>query len=261
MLICWNLNSISSRLEHLKKVIQRNNPNIFLLQEIKCINDKFPYEELTDLGYNIEIFGQKAYNGVAILSKYPMEDVIKGLESMGINQDARYIEVTITINRICYKVISLYVPNGNEVGSEKFKYKLDFFRNLYERLSYLRNIEKNIIIGGDFNVAPEEIDLYNPKQRYGQILFHTDERKYFRKILNLGYIDSFREFNPDIQQFSWWDYRAGSWQHNKGMRIDHILVSPSVADKITKSGVLVEARGWERSSDHAPIYWSFDKKE
>ena len=254
MLICWNLNSIFSRLEHLKKVIRQNNPSVILLQEIKCLSDKFPYEEFEDLGYNIKVVGQKAYNGVAILSKYPMEDIITGLDPIEINQDARYIEATITINRICYKIISVYVPNGTEVDSEKFKYKLEFFQHLYERLNYLKSIEENVIIGGDFNVAPEGIDLYNPKERSGKLLFHIDERKCFRKLLSLGYIDSFREFNPDTQQFSWWDYRGGSWQHNKGMRIDHILVSPAVADKITQSGMLVEARGWQKPSDHTPIY-------
>ena len=254
MLICWNLNSIFSRLEHLKKVIKQNNPSILLLQETKCISARFPHEELEDLGYNIEVFGQKIYNGVAILSKYPIEDITMGLEQSKVNQDARYIEATVAVNGTCYKIISVYVPNGGEVDSEKFRYKLEFFESLYKRLDYLKNMEKNIIVGGDFNVAPEEIDVYDPKQRCGKILFHIDERKWFRRILNLDYIDTFREFNPDVQQFSWWDYRAGSWQHNKGMRIDHILVSPAVADKITQTGVLTELRGWKKPSDHAPIY-------
>ena len=127
-------------------------------------------------------------------------------------------------------------------------------------LEFIKNYDLNndiIILGGDFNVAPDEIDVYNPKQMSGRVCFHVDERKWFRKILNLGYIDSFRELNHDVQQFSWWDYRAGSWQHNKGMRIDHILVSPAVADKIARSGVLTETRGWNRPSDHAPIYINF----
>lgn len=257
MIICWNVNSISSRFNHLVKLIKEHNPKVILLQEIKCIEEKFPYEELSDLGYNIKIFGQKAYNGVAILSKYPIEDTMIGLEGMGDNQEARYIENTIVIEKICYKIISVYVPNGSEVGSEKFKYKLNFFQKLHERLAYLIKYEENIIIGGDLNVAPEAIDVYDPKRSDGKLLFNIEERKCFRKLLNLGLIDTFRDFNNDVQQFSWWDYRAGSWQHNKGMRIDHILASPAVTDKISTSGVLTEPRGWSKPSDHAPIYINF----
>ena len=257
MILCWNVNSIFSRFDHLVKVIKGHNPKIVLLQEIKCIEEKFPHQELGDLGYNITLFGQKTYNGVAILSKYPLDDTINRLEGMGENQEARYIENTIVIEKICYKIISVYVPNGSEIGSEKFAYKLDFFEKLHNRLAYLMKYEKNIIIGGDFNVAPEVIDVYDPKRSEGKLLFNIEERKCFRKLLKLGFIDTFREFNNNIQQFSWWDYRAGSWQHNKGMRIDHILVSPAVADRIAKSGVLTEPRGWIKPSDHAPIYISF----
>lgn len=238
-------------------MIKQSNPGIVLLQEIKCINDKFPHEEIGDLGYNIEVFGQKTYNGVAILSKSPMEDIVVGLCSAEEDNQARYIEATVAIDGICHKIISVYVPNGGEIDSDKFQYKLEFLRKLYERLKYLRNTEENIIIGGDFNVAPDEIDVYNPKQMSGRVCFHIDERKWFRKILNLGYIDSFRELNHDVQQFSWWDYRAGSWQHNKGMRIDHILVSPKIMDRINQAGVLMEPRGWERASDHTPVYISW----
>ena len=250
MLVCWNLNSISPRLDHLKRVIKQHDPKILLLQETKCADSKFPYEELEDLGYNVEVFGQKAYNGVAILSKYPMEDTSMGSEEM----EARYIETTVVIDSVCYRIISVYVPNGADVDSDKFQYKLRFLQDLCKRLACVKMTEKNVIIGGDFNIAPEEIDVYDPEQRAGKILFHIDERRYFHKILNLGYIDSFREFNPDVQQFSWWDYRGSSWQHNKGMRIDHILVSPAVADRITESGILTEPRGWERPSDHTPIF-------
>lgn len=257
MIICWNVNSIFSRFNHLVKIIKKHNPQVILLQEIKCTKEKFPQKELSDLGYNISIFGQKTYNGVAILSKDTLENTIVGLDGMEDNQEARYIENTTVIKKIYHKIISVYVPNGSEVGSEKFAYKLNFFQKLYERLIYLLKHEENIIIGGDLNVAPEAIDVYDPKRSDGKLLFNIEERKYFRRLLNLGLIDTFREFNNDTQQFSWWDYRAGSWQHNKGMRIDHILVSSTVADKILKSGVLTEVRGWIKPSDHAPIYINF----
>jgi exodeoxyribonuclease-3 len=254
MLICWNVNSVSSRLDHLKKVIKQHSPSVFLIQEAKCINEKFPYEVFEDLGYNIKYFGQKTYNGVAILSKYQMEDHVIGLEGMGDDQQARYIEATIAIDGECYKIISVYVPNGSDIESKKFQYKIDFFQKLYQRLKELKKKEDNIIIGGDFNVAPDDIDTYDPKQRAGKILFHIDERKSFRSLLSLDYVDSFRAMNTKVQQFSWWDYRSGSWQRNKGMRIDHILVSPKVADKIMEAGMLIEPRGWEKPSDHTPIY-------
>ena len=257
MIICWNVNSISSRLNHLIKLVKEHSPKIILLQELKCTQEKFPYDILEDLGYNIKIFGQKTYNGVAILSKFPLEDTIIGLEGMGNEQEARYIESTITINKICYKIISAYIPNGSELGSEKFKYKMDFFIKLKKRLLKLMNYDENLIIGADFNVAPEEIDVFNPSHSNGKLLFSTEERKSFRQLLNIGLIDTYREFNRDTQKFSWWDYRAGSWQHNKGMRIDHILVSPRVADKIINTGILAETRGWEKPSDHAPVYIEF----
>ena len=257
MIVCWNVNSISSRLNHLIKLIKEQSPKIILLQELKCTQEKFPYEQLEDLGYNIKIFGQKTYNGVAILSKFPLEDTIIGLEGMGNEQEARYIENTITIKKTCYKIISAYVPNGSEVGSEKFMYKLNFYKKLEERLIKLINSGENLIIGADFNIAPEEIDAFNPNHSDGKLLFSTEERQSFRRLLNLGLIDTYREFNKDTQKFSWWDYRAGSWQHNKGMRIDHILASPMVADKITATGILSETRGWEKPSDHAPIYIKF----
>jgi exodeoxyribonuclease-3 len=225
-----------------------------LLQETKCLENKFPYEALEDMFYNIKVFGQKAYNGVAILSKAPIEDVVIGLDGLEDNNEARYIETIVCIKNESYRIISVYVPNGSEVGSEKFDRKLIFYNALYERIKYLLKLNENLIIGGDFNVAPDNIDVYDPKRMKGQIGFHIEERKWFRKILSLGLIDSFREFNKDTQQFTWWDYRAGSWQHNKGMRIDQILVSPRVADKITNTGVLSDTRGLIKPSDHAPAY-------
>ena len=254
MIISWNINSIYSRLTHLKRLIKKLNPKIILLQEIKCITKKFTYKEFLDLGYDIKVFGQKSYNGVGILSKFPLKNVIVGLKGMGIEQEARYIEATINIEKICYKLISVYVPHGSDLSSKKFLYKMNFYSKLEERVSYLLKNQENLIIGGDFNVAPEEIDIYNPQEFESKLLFSIKERKSFRKLLNLGLIDTFREFNYKTQKFSWWDYRAGSWQHNKGIRIDHILASPIVADAITKAGILSEPRGWQEPSDHAPIY-------
>lgn len=254
MLITWNVNSINSRLEHLTKVIKEYNPTALLLQETKCTDEKFPYEQLEDYGYNIIHFGQKSYNGVAILSKYSLEDLVIGFPSIKEGQEARYLEATITIKENCFRLISVYIPQGKEPGDKKFAQKMLFYEALYERLQELINLKENIIIAGDFNVAPEDIDVYSPDKLMGKAGFHIDERKWFRKLLSLGLIDIFRELNHGVQQFSWWDYRSGGWQHNKGMRIDNILLTPHLADKIQKAGVIIETRGWQRPSDHAPTY-------
>ncbi len=253
MLISWNVNSVNSRLAHLKQFVDLYNPSVILLQELKCLEDKFPYEALQDLGYNSAIFGQKSYNGVAILSKSRVEDKILGIPESDIIE-ARYIECSSYINNKCIKLISVYVPQGQDVESEKFSFKLQFFEDLYNRLHNLIKSNESFVIGGDFNVAPDPIDLYNPEKLNGKVGFHIEERRWIKKILSLGLIDIFRELNPETQLFSWWDYRSGGWQGNKGMRIDNLLLTPDLADLIEEAGIKTETRGWDKPSDHAPIY-------
>jgi exodeoxyribonuclease-3 len=251
-IVCWNVNSVNSRLEHLCKLMQEQRPEVILLQELKCLEEKFPYEALDHYGYNYAVFGQKSYNGVAILSKSPIEDLNKGLPAD--NGDARYIEAVTQVSGKVIRVASIYVPNGQEIGSDKFSYKMDFFAKLEERFKeHLRNGEL-LVFAGDYNVAPESIDVYNPKSLDGSVGFHIDERRWFRRFCSLGLQDSFRALHPSKQQFSWWDYRSGGWQHNKGMRIDHILVCPELLMQIEDAGVLSEYRALTKASDHAPIY-------
>lgn len=256
LIISWNVNSIKSRLPLLERFIREHNPDILLLQEIKCIENNFPKLEIESWGYNIAICGQKTFNGVAILSKSPIEDITKKLNHE--EEQARYIECFTTIGNIGFRVASVYVPNGQEVGSDKFSQKMKFYDELNKHLNALSHYDEALVVGGDFNVAPDEIDVYDSKSLEGTIGFHIKERKWFRTILNQNSLfDSFRLINPSQQEFSWWDYRGNSWQHNKGMRIDQILVSSEAADKLTSAGIHHDIRGQEKSSDHAPIYCRF----
>jgi exodeoxyribonuclease III len=250
----WNLNSIKSRKEHLVDWLKENNPNIVLLQELKAITENFPYEEIEELGYNCAVHGQKTYNGVSILSKSPIEDVTTSFLNDPNDTHSRYIQAVTYIDNQAIRVASLYAPNGGEVGSDKFLHKLEFFDALYEHIKELLKLEETLAIGGDYNIAPETIDVYDPESLEKSTCFTAEERAKMHKILNLGMVDSFRAANPDKQQFSWWDYRGGSYQHNKGMRIDHILLSPEAADMCTDAGVDTEPRDKAKPSDHAPIW-------
>jgi exodeoxyribonuclease-3 len=260
----FNVNSINARLPRLLEWLKNSQPDVVLLQELKCVEEKFPFEALFDLGYNTAVHGQKTYNGVAILSKFKIEDVVKGLPALdeSIDEQARYIEAVISVGGSAIRVASIYVPNGggdlapNETleNSKKFLYKLNFFDRLKSHLSSLTEFDEMQIFGGDYNVAAEEIDIFDPKNFAGQILFHPLERQKFRSLLNLGLIDSYRVSNQKSQAFSWWDYRGGGWQQNKGARIDYLLTSPQAADKIFSASI--EDRGvrdQEKASDHCPV--------
>ncbi|MDB2414290.1 exodeoxyribonuclease III [Rickettsiales bacterium] len=252
----WNVNSVKSRIQHLLDYLRSDEaPDILLLQEIKCITEAFPSMEVEDCGYNIAVHGQKTYNGVAILSKYPIEDVNTELAGEPEDEQARFIEAVICAGQKAIRVANVYVPNGQSPDSEKFQYKMRFFDRLYEYAKKCLSYEEPFLIGGDYNVAPyPELDVYAPKSLEGTICCHRQEREKFRKLTGLGMIDAFRLSNPHTQQYSWWDYRGGSWQQNKGMRIDHILLSPEAADMVTTSGVNQEIRGLEKPSDHAPVW-------
>ncbi len=260
----FNVNSVKARLPRLLEWLKNSNPDVVLLQELKCIESEFPVEALYDAGYNVAVSGQKSYNGVAILSKYKIEDVVKALPTLDgeVDEQARYIEGVISVGGSAIRVASIYVPNGggdlmpNETleTSQKFTYKLKFFERLKSHFSKLAEFNEMQIFGGDYNVAVEEIDVFDPKSLRNTVCFHDLERQKFRSILNLGIVDSYRAANPQSQAFSWWDYRGGSWQHNKGMRIDYLLTSPQAADKIVATAI--EDRGvrdQEKASDHCPV--------
>lgn len=242
----WNVNSVRARLPIVLDWLKESNCDVVLLQEIKCVESDFPKASFYDLGYNQAIFGQKTYNGVAILSKKPMEDITLGLEGF---DEARYIEAVIGTRRF----INVYVPNGSDVGSDKYHYKLDFLKALHQHLKNIKTYQEEVIIGGDFNIAPQDIDIHNPKLWQGGLLCSQPERFALNRIFNIGYIDAYREKYPDIQEFSWWDYRNKSFDTNDGLRIDLFLLSAQAADNVFDVFIDKRPRGLEKTSDHAPV--------
>ncbi|MEM7617363.1 MAG: exodeoxyribonuclease III [Pseudomonadota bacterium] len=252
-IISWNINSIKMRIALMTDLIKQYQPDVILLQEIKCQTDKFPYLEFEELGYNIAVHGQKTFNGVAILSKYPISDVINILPGNEADEQARYIEAVVNIDNNIVRVANVYVPNGSKPYSEKFAYKLDFMEKLKNHINNLLEYEESFVIGGDFNVAIDDIDVYDPVNLHDTLCFHYQEKEQFNSIINLGMTDAFRALNPQLQKFSWWDYRASSYVYNKGMRIDYLLLSPQAADRLGSCDILADYRAAEKPSDHAPV--------
>ena len=261
----FNVNSIRARMPRLLAWLKESNPDIVCLQELKCEEKNFPFEELLDAGYNSAVNGQKTYNGVAILSKYKIEDISKTLPMLDPNQEqdsqARYIEAVIALKNQAIRVSSIYVPNGGGELSEgeelknspKFLYKLDFFDRLKNHFQKILSYNEIQIFGGDFNVAIDDLDIFDSQLCKDQLLFHPLERSKIRSLKNLGLIDSYRICNPHDKEFSWWDYRGNSYQKNKGARIDYLFLSPLGADNLLKSYLEnYGVRDQEKASDHCP---------
>lgn len=255
-IVSWNVNSIRARLPNVVTWINQARPDILLLQELKCEESSFPREALEDLGYNIVLAGQKTYNGVAILSREPLEDVMVGLPGNEEDPHARYIEAVSGK----FRIASVYVPNGMEVGCDKYQYKLNFFHHLKNHLKQRLIWEEAFIVGGDYNVAPYDTDGHNPAAfRQEHILVSPPEREALREILYSGYTDAIRALHPQRTDiFTWWDYRARAWEENRGYLIDHLLLSPLAADLLSQSGVDTKPRGEEKASDHTPVWGIFN---
>lgn len=266
----WNVNSIRARLHIVPQWLKDNDVDVLCMQEIKCMDDQFPYEAFEEMGYNCYVHGQKALNGVAIVSRYPMEDIKTGLpqyEFQDPYNEARYIEGLLDLDGgqgVC-RISSIYVPNGNPlagydgdpVASPRFLYKLDFFRRLIRYMEEQKQACKGEIIlhTGDFNVMHQDIDIYNSKNWIGEIGFLPEERDMLDDILNLGFLDTFRDSNPDSKEFSWWDYRHGSFQKGYGLRIDYMYVLNLIENsqiKTLEPKIDKSARALEKTSDHAP---------
>ncbi len=246
-IVSWNVNSIKARLEHVKRYLEEEKPDILMIQELKGV--EFPSSALEENGYYTQAVGQKAYNGVAIIARAPIDLIYDHLPGDEQDDQARYIEAKID----GIHVINIYLPNGNPVTEPKYQYKLAWMERLYLRLKALVDSDTPFIIGGDFNVIPEDKDCYSPKDWEGDAAFRPETHKAYRKLLNLGLTDAFRVYNTREKQYSFWDYQAGAWQRDNGIRIDHFLLSPLYADRLQSCTINKEPRGWDKPSDHTPI--------
>ena len=249
----WNVNSIRVRLPHVIDFIKKQSPDVLLLQELKAQDHDIPKSDLEDTGYNVIFKGQKAYNGVAILSKYPVSDIVTSLyEDEDHNEQARYIECWVDSKNSGIRVASIYLPNGNPINTEKFIYKIEWMTKLKQHVEKLLDNEESIILGGDFNVCPEDRDAANPEAMKNDALFQPESRAKLREIINLGYYDAWRALNPNKTNWSYWDY-GRAFEQNKGLRIDHFLLSPSAIDKLEAIEIDTYHRALEKPSDHAPV--------
>lgn len=255
----WNVNSIKARLDAALGWLQEAKPDVVALQEIKCVDDGFPREAFEALGYNCAVHGQKSYNGVALLSRRPMEDVTPGLPGGDDTDDhARYLEAVVTGDKGTVRVASIYAPNGNPVSTPKFAYKLAWLDRLAQRAQNLLLDEEAIVLMGDYNVIPQPEDVYGPKAWLGDALYQPESRAALRRIVNLGYTDAFRSVNSDAGQYTFWDYQAGMWRKNQGIRIDHLLLSPQGADRLKNCEIDKNVRAGDKPSDHVPIWCELD---
>jgi len=254
----WNVNSVKARIEAVKAWLTAADPDVAVLQEIKCVDDAFPREVFEDLGYNCAVHGQKTYNGVAILSKTPLEDVTPRLAGGDGDDHARYLEALVQTASGVLRVASIYAPNGNPMGTEKFTYKLAWLERLRVHAKELLDLEEPVALMGDYNIIPTEDDVYNPQNWLNDALFQPESRAALRRIENLGYTDAFRACNALPHQYTFWDYQAGAWQKNHGIRIDHILLSPLAADRLKHCEIDKHVRDGERPSDHVPIWCALD---
>ena len=249
----FNINGIKARLPVLTNWLRETQPDVALLQEIKSTDETFPREPLEDLGYWIESHGQKSFNGVAILSKLPLEDISRGLPGDSEDAQARWIEATV-IGKQAVRLCGLYLPNGNPCPGPKYDYKLAWMQRLYSRAHDLIASEMPAVMAGDYNIIPRPEDSARPEAWRNDALFRLESRNAFRRILNLGFTEAFRTCHPSSAQYSFWDYQAGAWQRNDGIRIDHILLTPNCADLLQDCQIDAEIRAHEKPSDHVPVW-------
>ncbi len=253
----FNINGIKARAEALPRWLDTAQPDIVLLQEIKSIDENFPRELFEDRGYNVETHGQKSFNGVAILSKYPLEDISRGLPGDDSDEQARWIEATV-VGKKALRICGLYLPNGNPAPGPKYDYKLAWMERLYNRARDLMNSEEPALMAGDYNIIPQAEDAARPDAWREDALFRPESREAFRKILNLGFTEAFRSKTQGPGHYSFWDYQAGAWNRNDGIRIDHFLLTPQAADLMSDCQIDSDVRGQEKPSDHVPVWIEFD---
>jgi exodeoxyribonuclease-3 len=252
-IVTWNINGVKARLDNLLHWLQESNPDIVCLQEIKSVDDQFPRLEIEALGYNVETLGQKGFNGVAILSKLKFDEVSRGLPGDDADDHARFIEGVFSTARGALRVVSLYLPNGNPVGTDKFPYKLAWMARLERWAEERLALEEPLVLAGDYNVIPEARDARFPQNWVNDALFQPETRQAFRRLENLGFTEAIRAVSDSPDIYTFWDYQAGAWQKNNGIRIDHLLLSPEAANRLTSASVEKHVRAWEKPSDHVPV--------
>ncbi|MET0605426.1 MAG: exodeoxyribonuclease III [Beijerinckiaceae bacterium] len=261
LIATWNVNSVRQRVAHLTEWLAERKPDVVCLQELKCLDEAFPAEPIEALGYNVAVHGQKTFNGVAILSKYPLDDVRRGLPGADDDEQARYIEAIVNAPFGVVRVASIYLPNGNPIATDKFKYKLAWMDRLAAHIERLLEYEEPLVLAGDYNVIPEPRDARDPSLWVNDALFQPETRAAFRRICGLGLTEAVRGTSDDGGLYTFWDYQAGAWQRNNGIRIDHLLLSPQAADLFQEAIIDKHVRGWEKPSDHVPVIVALSGRE
>ena len=253
-LATWNVNSITARLPVVTKWLEGERPDVLCLQELKCVDEKFPAEAFAELGYQSAVYGQRTYNGVAIVSREECTDVRRGFPDDEEGAHARLIAGTVGGVR----VVNVYVPNGQFVGSDKYRFKLEWMRRLRQFFDEHYDASERVLLCGDFNVAPEERDVHDPAAWEGHVLFSRRERAALEHVREWGFEDAFRLHTEDGGHYSWWDYRQGAFRRDAGLRIDHVWVSGPLARRSKETWIDKEPRSWERPSDHTPVVATFE---
>ena len=250
----FNVNSVKQRVEPMQRWLKERAPDIVCLQEIKCVDDAFPRSVFEDLGYNVAVHGQKTYNGVAILSKFPLDEVAPHLPGDQADVHARYLEAVVSTGSGILRIASIYLPNGNPPGGEKYEYKLAWMERLRLHAQSLLENEEPLVLAGYYTVTPAPADVHDPKAWEGDALFLPATREKFRTLQYLGLVDAVRATSDSPGLYTFWDYQAGAFQKNNGIRIDHLMLSPQAADKLVGAGIDKHMRGGEKPSDHVPAW-------
>ena len=249
----WNVNSVRQRLGHLLDFLKEAQPDALCLQELKCVDADFPRAEIEEAGWQVETHGQKTFNGVAIISRSKLEDVRRGLPGDASDEQARYLEGVLPMGSGVVRLATIYLPNGNPPNTEKYPYKLDWMRRLTNHARMLLEQEEPLVFAGDYNVIPEPRDAREPAAWVNDALFLAPTRTAFRSLVNLGLTEALRATTDAPGLYTFWDYQAGAWQRNNGIRIDHLLLSPQAADRLAGVSIAKHVRGWEKPSDHVPV--------
>lgn len=250
----WNVNSVRQRLDSLTAWLKETQPDIACLQEIKCVDEAFPREAIEAMGYHIAVHGQKTFNGVALLSKLPFEENTNGLPGDGEDSHARFIDALVVAPFGALRVCCLYLPNGNPPETEKYTYKINWMKRLSNLTRERMKEEIPLVLAGDFNVIPDARDVHDPKAWANDALFLPQTRARFHALAHLGLTDAIRACSDADGLYTFWDYQAGAWQKNNGIRIDHLMLSPQAADRLRATGIDRHVRGWDKPSDHVPVW-------